>query len=87
MLQAMLNLVLQVYMCVYTTYTIQVNSILPVCTKSPNEQNNLMRVCVCMLTKYCMAMERLSGPGGPIRKTSWPSRSFCMIHRRCWATV
>ena len=33
--------------------------------------------------KYCMATCRLSGPGRPIKKTSWPKRSFCMIHFRC----
>lgn len=32
-------------------------------------------------------MDLLRGPGGPMRNTSWPKRSFCIIHRRCWATV
>ena len=39
------------------------------------------------LTKYCIAIARRSGPGGPIRKTSWP-RESCnwkqnMIKYRC----
>ena len=49
--------------------------------------NRWRALCVCVLTRYCMAMVRLRGPGGPMRNTSWPSKSFCMIHRRCWATV
>lgn len=33
-----------------------------------------------------MAIDRRSGPGGPIRKTSWPRRSFCIIHLKWWTT-
>lgn len=33
-----------------------------------------------------MAIDRRRGPGGPIRKTSWPRRSFCIIHLKWWTT-
>lgn len=40
-----------------------------------------------ILTRYCIAIDRLRGPGGPMRNTSWPKRSFCIIQRRCWTTA
>lgn len=46
-----------------------------------------MTYSVWALTRYCIAMDRLRGPGGPIRNTSCPKRSFCIIHRRCWTTA
>lgn len=35
------------------------------------------------LTKYCIAIILLNGPGGPIKNTSWPKTSFWAIHCKC----
>ena len=32
----------------------------------------------------CMASARRMGLGRPMRNMSWPSRSFCIIHLRCF---